>query len=507
VNQIPSPNAPSHSVNYALATTALRTFYAAWRAATVYDENNTAFRTRREEFGKALHELFASGADCVIIYQNDYVFFNGERLNYDREFSFGRSLAARLAELRLGGIAISNDAPAGEVDQMLFALAAADRRAADPFAALEDTWKAVGIARITITPLATKDANSFLDARKMDPNADPRAIKRRRAQALFQRSETVVQEFWERVRDRNSFDAGSVQRVVHQMIDEVAHDEEVLLEFAALKDFDEYTYYHSVNVAIYSIAVGMRLGMDRVRLATLGLAALFHDIGKVKLPRDLIAKPDEFNDDDWEQIKRHPALGALTLASMRPLDGEVGLAMAGAFEHHLKIDLSGYPKLSRPRTLHLFSHIISVCDAFDAMTSGRVYQKEASSPDEAIRRLLYKGREWYDPLVLKAFVNVVGVFPVGTAVKLSDGSVAVVTKNDSADLYSPEVLIIRDADGEPMRKAKELRIKKRHSDPDSELYIDTVIDARAEGINVEDYLGVMYQPDDSGAIPIPAVEA
>jgi hypothetical protein len=200
-------------------------------------------------------------------------------------------------------------------------------------------------------------------------------------------------------------------------------------------------------------------------------------------------------------------LGALTLAGMRPLDGEVGLAIAGAFEHHLKTDLSGYPKLSRPRTLHLFSRIISVCDAFDAMTSGRVYQKETISPDEAIRRLLYKGREWFDPLVLKAFVHVVGVFPVGTAVKLSDGSIAVVTKNDSADLYSPEVLIIRDAAGEPMRKAKELRVKKRQSDPGSELHIDTVIDPRAEGINVQDYLGVMYQPADSGAIPIPAVEA
>jgi hypothetical protein len=191
---------------------------------------------------------------------------------------------------------------------------------------------------------------------------------------------------------------------------------------------------------------------------------------------------------------------------MRPLDSETGLSIAGAFEHHLKMDLSGYPKLSRPRPLHLFSRIISVCDAFDAMTSGRVYQKETISPDEAVRRLLYKGREWYDPLILKAFVHVVGVFPIGTAVKLSDGSVAIVTKNDSADLFAPEVLIIRDADGAPMRKAKELRVKKKESDPGSMLHIDSVLDARAEGINPEDYLGVAYQPNESGGIPIPESE-
>lgn len=497
------PNSSSRSANYALATTALRAFYAAWRAAAVYDENNNAFRTRREEFAEALKQLFASGADCGVTYQNDYIFFNGERLNYDREFSFGRSLAARFSELRLGGISIANDCPPTQIDQMLFALAGTDRRSTDPFAALQETFRAVGITRVTIVPLASKDPSEFLDARKMDPNVDPRTIKRRRAQALFQRSEAVVQEFWERVRDRNSFDAGSVQRVVHQMIDEVAHDEEVLLEFASLKEFDEYTYYHSVNVAIYSIAVGMRLGMDRVRLATLGLAALFHDIGKVKLPRDLISKPSDFNDDDWDQIKRHPTLGALTIASMRQIDAEAGVAIAGAFEHHLKMDLSGYPKLSRPRPLHLFSRIISICDAFDAMTSGRVYQKETISPDEAVRRLLYKGREWYDPLVMKAFVHVVGVFPVGTVVKLSDGSTAIVTKNDSADLFAPEVLIIKDATGSPMRKAKELRVKKKSADPGDMLHIDSVVDGQAEGIRVEDYLGVTYEPIDSGAIIIP----
>ncbi len=496
------PNSSSRSGNYALATTALRAFYSAWRSAAVYDENNNAFRTRREELSQALAQLFASGADCAITYQNDYIFFNGERLNYDREFSFGRSLAARFSELHLGGITITNETPPREIDQVLFALASTDRRSTDPFASLVETWKAVGISRVTITPLASTDSDVFLDARSLDSNIDHGKLKRRRAHALFQRSEAVVQDFWERVRDRNSFESGSVQRVVHQMIDEVAHDEEILLEFASLKDFDEYTFYHSVNVAIYSIAVGMRLGIERVRLASLGLAALFHDIGNVKLSRDLIAKPGDFNDDDWDQIKRHPTLGALTLASMRPLDPESGVAIAGAFEHHLKMDLSGYPKLSRPRPLHLFSRIISVCDAFDAMTSGRVYQKETISPDEAVRRLLYKGREWYDPLVMKAFVHVVGIFPVGTTVKLSDGSVAIVMKNDSTDLYAPEVLVIRDAGGNPVRVAKELRVRKKDVGSPDGLHIDSVLDGRAEGIHVEDYLGVMYEPTESGGIAL-----
>jgi HD-GYP domain-containing protein (c-di-GMP phosphodiesterase class II) len=304
----------------------------------------------------------------------------------------------------------------------------------------------------------------------------------------------VVQEFWERVRDRNSFDAALVQRVVHQLIDEVAQDEDILLEFAALKDFDEYTYYHSVNVAIYAIAVGMRLGLDRAQLSHLGLAALFHDIGKVKLPHDLVTKPEEFNEDDWEQMRRHPALGALTLAGMRPIDLQVGTAMAGAFEHHLRMDLSGYPKLSRPRVLHPFSRIISLCDSFDAMTSNRVYQRDAVGPDEAIRRLLYKGHEWYDPLVLKAFVHVVGVFPVGTVGRLSDGTVAVVIRNDDGDLYAPEVLVVRDVEGLPVRRAICLSARARDASPERP-YLTEILDPAAIGIRVSDYVGVVETPE------------
>jgi HD-GYP domain-containing protein (c-di-GMP phosphodiesterase class II) len=496
-----TPTAASERRRLALAV--LKALFAAWRAAAVYDENNNAYRTRRAELADALTRLFAGDADCRIVYQNDYFFFNGERLNYDREFSFGRALASRFGELGLGGLTILADTPPDHIDQALSALAQADRRLDKPYDALAAAWSALKITGVSFSPLLVH--GSHLPSTEVLP-ADPRETRRRRALALFQRSEAVVQEFWERVRDRNSFDSSTVQRIVHQLIDEVASDEEVLLEFAALKDFDEYTYYHSVNVAIYVIAVGMRLGLDRVRLTHLGLSALFHDIGKVKLPRDLITKPEEFDDEDWLQIKRHPALGALTLASLRPFDAQVGTAMAGAFEHHLRMDLTGYPALTRPRTLHLFSRIITLCDSFDAMTSGRVYQRVAIGPDEAVRRLLYQGRAWYDPLVLKAFVHVVGVFPVGTLGRLSDGSLAVVTRNDPADLYAPEVLVIRDAEGEPARRS--VRLNASDKTPAAQhLHLVEVLDPTTMGIRIGDYIGLIYHPDETVDVPAAAATA
>ncbi len=474
----------------------LKSLLSAWQAAAIYDQNNNAFRSRRRELREAMNDVAPSGGTCRIDYQGGYIFFNGTRLNYDRDFSFGRALAFRLGGLRLGGLSIGTDVSPEMLDQALFALAQTDTRLDDPFAALQETWTSLGIDGINIEPMSdTVEDNDDTP----ESEAEREARRRRRAQALVQRAETVVHDMWDRVRDRNSFDAPATQRVVHLLIDQIAHDEPALMEFASLRDFDEYTYYHSVSVAIYSIAVGIRLGFNRHRLTQLGMAALFHDIGKVKLPKDLITKPDEFNDDDWVEIKRHPTLGALTLGNLRHIDADTATAIAGAFEHHLRTDMTGYPELSQPRTLHVFSRIIALCDAFDAMTSGRVYQKGHISPDEALRRLIHKGRQWYDPIIVKALVNVLGVFPVGTLVRLSDDSVAVVTQCNSDDLYAPDVLIIRDPEGMPVRRMA--RVAGQEADtPTAGPHITEVLNPETECIKVEDYIALNYQVPDEMAI-------
>jgi HD-GYP domain-containing protein (c-di-GMP phosphodiesterase class II) len=471
----------------ALAIGVLKAFHAAWKAVAVYEENNAVYVARRRELLAALESVFATAGDCEIVYQNDYFFCNGHRLNYDREFAFGRALAMRFKDLQLGSIKINGTALPAAIDQTLVVLAHADTRTADPYSSLQKTWGDLGIEDIEIAPLSTKSSDRLLGENTADD--DQRTVRKRRAQALFHRSESVVQEFWVRARDRNSFDASATRRVVHQLIDQIANDEETLLEFTTLKDFDEYTYYHCVNVAIYSVAVGLRLGLDRTRLTQLGLTALFHDIGKVKLSQDLINKPDEFDEDDWRQIRQHPVLGALTLAKMRQIDEQIGLAMAGAFEHHLRMDGTGYPALSRPRELHLFSRIIMLCDVYDAMTAGRVYHKKRTGPDEAIQRILYRAKEWYDPLIVKAFIHMLGIFPVGTLARLSDGSIAVVTRNMPDDAYAPEVLVVRDSDGTKVRREVRLAGHDKTSGEMS-LFITEILDTGIENINIHDYIAV-----------------
>jgi len=197
-----------------------------------------------------------------------------------------------------------------------------------------------------------------------------------------------------------------------------------------------------------SILFGLRLGLDKKRLSELGFAALFHDVGKIKLPHDLIAKPSEFDENDWKMIKKHPFLGAKSLLGIRSLDEFTRRAIVVAFEHHLNIDLSGYPEISKSRELNLFSRIVSIADAYDAMTSGRIYLKAPISPDDALRKMLYRQGKFYDPVLLKVFVNVVGIYPVGTLVFLNTGEIGLVFKVNPDDLARPQVRIIADKEGE-----------------------------------------------------------
>ncbi|MGB2696483.1 MAG: HD-GYP domain-containing protein, partial [Candidatus Zixiibacteriota bacterium] len=239
-----------------------------------------------------------------------------------------------------------------------------------------------------------------------------------------------------------------LKRVVQKLVDRIIEDEETFLGFTAIKNFDEYTYVHSATVCVLSILFGMRLGLDKKRVSELGFAALFHDVGKIKLPHDLITKPSEFDENDWNMIRKHPIFGAKSLLGIRSPDEYCQRAIIVAFEHHLNLDLSGYPEIKRPRELNLFSRIVSIADAYDAMTSGRVYLKSPISPDEALKKMLYRQGRFYDPVLLKVFINVVGIYPVGTLVFLNQGELGLILKVNSDDLARPVVRIIADKKGE-----------------------------------------------------------
>jgi HD-GYP domain-containing protein (c-di-GMP phosphodiesterase class II) len=237
-------------------------------------------------------------------------------------------------------------------------------------------------------------------------------------------------------------DISRTKRIVHSLIDRVSEDESSLIELTNIRDFDQYTYAHSVNVCVYALTLGVKLGLDRKRLSQLGFAVLFHDVGKVRLPEDLIRKPDAFDENDWIQMQQHPQLGAKTILRNMKFDEYSARAARVAFEHHINSDFTGYPMLKRKKMINLYSKIAEIADTFDAMSSGRVYIKNEIPPDEVLRKMMYQMTVKFDPFLMKLFVNIIGIYPPGTLVMLSSDELAVVSKTNQNNLSRPVVRIV-----------------------------------------------------------------
>lgn len=247
-----------------------------------------------------------------------------------------------------------------------------------------------------------------------------------------------------------------IQTTVYAMVDNIMDNRDAMIGLTSIKLYDEYTFAHSVNVSLLSIALGAFLALDKSQIAALGLAGMLHDIGKVNVPLQIINKPEALTDEEWEVMKRHPIEGALILTTM---SGVSPLAIVAAFEHHLHHDTRGYPSISDFGEMHPFSQVVAITDAYDALTSSRVYYNLATPPDEAVRILLRKRGTNFNPMLVKAFVNLVGIFPVGTLVRLSTGEVGLVM-HQTGDLLRPKVLLLRTFDGTETEEVNLLEMEK-----------------------------------------------
>jgi len=466
----------------------LQSLFAAVKAAMVYEANNQTYRSRVEEFGTRLNGYLQRHGSLRIDYYNDFLFIDGFRIKYgSADFSHDRALAALMEELELGRLEFTKTSTEEQIDRAIFALAHVDRRVDSPFETLLRTLLELQLNQITIKQMAPKIAIRLSADQELSNSVH---LRHRRAGSLFSRATVLVGEFTQRIHNTKTFNSAKAQRVVHDLVDHIVKDEASLLEFASIKDFDDYTYAHSTNVCIYSISLGLRLGLDRRRLSQLGFAALFHDVGKVKLPAELINKPDKYNDDDWQIMHQHPILGALTLGAMPTAEQHHARALMVAYEHHQSLDGGGYPRPRTPGTVNLFSRIVAIADSYDAMTSGRVYMKQRTSPDEALRRLLYQNNTRYDPILLRAFAHVLGIFPVGTFVRMNTGEIGVVSANDPQDLYRPNIRIFREADGSAV-KGREVKLSSIDPQTGKHLaYIEQIVDPEKADISVRDALGI-----------------
>ncbi|HOJ09000.1 MAG TPA: HD-GYP domain-containing protein, partial [Clostridiales bacterium] len=233
-----------------------------------------------------------------------------------------------------------------------------------------------------------------------------------------------------------------LEKLIDDIIDIIQANKELLVNMFDLKVYDDYTFFHSVNVSVLSLAVGLSLYSNRNELFKLGLAALLHDVGKVFIPRKILIKNSSLTNEEFKIIKSHPLKGYQLVKDNNSFSHYFGI---GILQHHERFDGSGYPFGLPGKKISLPSRIIAVADVYDALTSDRPYRK-ALFPSEAVEYIMGNGGILFEPHILKQFLKIITPYPVGTGVQLSNSKSGIVAKNYADCCMRPIVKIIKHGD-------------------------------------------------------------
>lgn len=449
--------------------------YKLMRTAQIHDARNIATNAALNKAMESIKILMDSGGPFPLRLFQEHLFIDDVKIRVDIEnYLACTSIINEMKKRGIGSIRFIQQPALDELARFVYDFNGADIKSADPFQDLEYKLSSHSVNNIILKRIEeTSDDDTIhviQDSKEM-------------ATHLYFKTLSAVSEIMDSAKLKNAVGIKKAKRLVHSMVDLMVREESTLLGLTTLRAYDEYTYNHSVNVSILSIAVGQRLGYDRREMSDLGMATLFHDIGKIDLPIDILNKPSEFTPEEWKLMRTHPVNGVKTLLRLKGLQEQAIRMVLTSFEHHLNYDLSGYPKLSTARRISLFGRITTICDCYDALTSARVYNRSPLVPDKALSFMMRKSDTAFDPLLLKIFVNVVGIYPVGTIVLLNSNELAVVVRANAnpANIHKPCIKLITDPHG------NEIDGETIDLSWESKIAIVQSIDHRKYGIDVSKY--------------------
>ncbi|MBC7895976.1 MAG: HD domain-containing protein [Cytophagaceae bacterium] len=455
------------------------TLYGAMRVIRLYPPENEAVRNALDELATTARTILEKEGELECRASSEFIFVNSTRLRLDLDNY--ASFSQILSTLRACGVGSFRVLPeARSRDWLVFlSLLMAEAKAGNELTTGELLGKleGAGVTSFDLGPQQHADDSDFQERAK-------EAAKRTYAQSV-----AVTRDVINSVRMGQAPSIRKIKRVVQGIVDQILNEETSLLGLTTIRDYDEYTFTHSVNVCIFSVALGRRLGLSKLQLYDLGLAALFHDLGKSRVPLSVLNKTDGLTDDDWRWLAAHPWLGVLALFHMRGQQELPYRAMVVAVEHHMKMDLTGYPKPIRPREQSIFSRIVAVADGFDAATSRRAYQTVPMSPAAVLAGMRDNPRRGMDPVVVKGFINLLGVFPVGTLVVLDTFELAIVHASNPVPeaMSRPIVRIVSDDRGNVLYPGNLVDLTEQGPSGGYKRTIIKTDTPERYGINVGDY--------------------
>ncbi len=420
--------------------------HGAQRALRLYPVENAAVQRALDELVEVAAALCRLEGGGEIRLSGDVVFINQTRLRLGLDnFAAFSGFVATLKGCGVGMLRVEDGVTRREWQAYLSIVIAlpSDLDPEERLALLQQRMQQADIVRLTVGAVT----EGFSAAGDGAGGTGDEGLQR--AKRTYAHGVAAARDVVQGVRMGRMPSTRRLKRAIQVIVDQVMDNELSITGLTTLREYDEYTFTHSVNVCIFAVALGKRLGLDRMQLYDLGLAALLHDMGKARLDTTILNKATALDDAEWRSMQSHPWLGTLTLFKMREGEELPYRAILAAHEHHMKIDLSGYPRPVRPRRLGLFTRLVAVADGYDAATTRRVYQNVPWEPDAVLKEMWFNPGRGYDPTLVKALINLLGIYPVGTCVILDTFEVAVVAgpSADPAQLNRPLVRIAIDQNG------------------------------------------------------------
>ena len=416
-------------------------FYRLLKGTTLYNRKNVAIDRLTQECLQNINPVVKSEGRLSLKIVRDSFFFNNVIIQVKvDQYSILKGFLQEMRSRWIGELEFTEEVEGEKLKDFVYLLSGLEENNESNYLYVMRQLERKGIEDISVGKLEVfKDEEIYTDSKE----------KREYSKEVYFESIGLVKDVVESVKHQKMLNVRKAKRLMQNAVNALIQDESTLLGLANIKNYDEAIFNHSVNVSIYAIAIGQRIGIPRKHLSYLGMAALFHDIGKIRIPKEILNKTGKLLPEELAIMRFHPILGVETVMAMKEW-GELSSRMINAaFEHHIKYDLTGYPKPTHKRKLTLFGRIIGIADFYDTLVRPRGSNRFPYVSEKILGIMLERSGKDFDPALVKVFINMIGVFPLGTLVLLNTNEIGIVIQiqEDTALLDRPKVILLRESDG------------------------------------------------------------
>ncbi len=450
----------------------LLNFYSLSQNARIHSDNHTLVIRGIEKFSESINNWVENGSLTLKI-SNDQLFIDDEKLPYNRTTKNLFDNIIRYFDTRgLEGVRFLEAVKHVSAEETLAFLRLLEHcgQKPEPLTWLTNCLAAQNIKWVELIK------KSEIPQADQESSYKDKAERWERARKDYTYAKASLEEVAQKIKDKKSVvGVGKTVRVVQDMVTNLIEDDEVYAAISTLRVFDDYTFTHSVNVAMLSMCLGRRINLSRRTLASLGICALFHDLGKIEIPNEVLHKKGKLDDSELKLIEEHSLNSARLLLKLKASPDSKARILVPLFEHHLKCDLSGYPRADWNKPLTLFGKIISIANKYDTLTSSRAYRKSLLSPDRALGYMLDHAGKDFDPILIKVFINIFGVYPVGSLLRLDTDELALVVSSPSRNFSRRPLVCVLEKEGEGSYKKREI-INLDERDTETGNYVREIIE-------------------------------